>query len=167
MNSKTALVVALFALSASAGAAGARPAVQPETTSGWFANRIVGAYETSAQVRECGSSDPYDSVTNTIIFNGGGTVTATPRFPPQGANGYSRTNDMGTWSYQPATSHYSVRLRYDNFTNGAFTGSSIVERDLAMALDRNSVSGSVHVTTYDTSGNVVYEACGNATSTRL
>jgi hypothetical protein len=58
-------------------------------------------------------------------------------------------------------------LRYDNFTNGAFTGSSIVERDLTMALDRNSVSGSVHVTTYDTSGNVVYEACGNATSTRL
>jgi hypothetical protein len=167
MNTKTILAVAILGLSTAAGATGSNARPQNQTTSGWFANRIVGAYQSDATVRQCGSSGPDSPALNTIIFNAGGTVVAIPRFPPQGAGGYSRTNDMGIWSYDPATGHYSVRLRYDNFTNGTFTGSSIVERDLQMALDRNSVSGTVHVTTYDVNGNVVYEACGTATSTRL
>jgi hypothetical protein len=166
MNTRTILAVAILGLSTAAGATSGNARPENQTTSGWFANRIVGAYGTNAQVRACGSSDPYNTVINTILFNAGGTVVAIPRFPPGGANGYSRTNDMGTWSYDPATGHYSLRLRYDNFTDGTFTGSSIVERDMTMSLDRNSVSGSVHVTTYDTNGVAVYEVCGTATSTR-
>jgi hypothetical protein len=167
MNTKTILAVAILGLSTAAGATSGNARPENQTTSGWFANRIVGAYVTLAQVRECGSEDPYETVNNAILFNQGGTVIAIPRYPPGGANGYSRTNDMGTWSYDRATNHYSLRLRYDSFTDGAYTGYSIVERDLTMALDRNSVSGPVHVTTYDPNGNVVYEACGTATSTRL
>ncbi|HEX5952456.1 MAG TPA: hypothetical protein VFY94_04690 [Rhodanobacteraceae bacterium] len=164
MNIKTAFAVAILALSTAAGAAGA---AEPQTTSGWFASRIVGAYQSEARVRVCGSPGPDEVVFNTIIFNAGGTVIATPRFPPQGADNYSRTNDLGTWSYHPRTNRYSVKLRYDNFMNGAFTGSSVVERDLQMSADSNSVTGPVHVTTHAPDGSVVVEVCGTATSTRL
>lgn len=164
MNIKTAFAVTFLALSTAAGAAGA---AEPQTTSGWFASRIVGAYQSEARVRVCGSPGPDEVVFNTIIFNAGGTVIAIPRFPPQGADNYSRTNDLGTWSYHPRTNRYSVKLRYDNFMNGAFIGSSVVERDLQMSADSNSVTGPVHVTTHAPDGSVVVEVCGTATSTRL
>lgn len=164
---KTALAATILAITTAAGAAGARGPIDPQTTDGWFASRIVGAYESLAMVRGCGSPGPDQTVKNTIIFNEGGTVVAIPRFPPQGADGYSRTNDLGTWSYHPRTNHYSVKLRYDNFTDGAFTGSSVVERDLQMSADGNSVSGPVHVTNYAPDGSVAGEVCGTATSTRL
>lgn len=164
MNIKTAFAVTFLALSTAAGAAGA---AEPQTTSGWFASRIVGAYQSEARVRVCGSPGPDEVVFNTIIFNAGGTVIAIPRFPPQGADNHSRTNDLGTWSYHPRTNRYSVKLRYDNFMNGAFTGSSVVERDLQMSADSNSVTGPVHVTTHAPDGSVVVEVCGTATSTRL
>lgn len=164
MNIKTAFAVTFLALSTAAGAAGA---AEPQTTSGWFASRIVGAYQSEARVRVCGSPGPDEVVFNTIIFNAGGTVIAIPRFPPQGADNHSRTNDLGTWSYHPRTNRYSVKLRYDNFMNGAFIGSSVVERDLQMSADSNSVTGPVHVTTHAPDGSVVVEVCGTATSTRL
>lgn len=167
MNTKAILAAIMLALSTLAGTAGARPLVEPQTTSGWFANRIVGAYQSEAQVKVCGTPGQGDTVKNTIIFNQGGTVIAIPRFPPQGADNYSRTNDLGTWSYHPRTSHYSVKLRYDNFMNGSFTGFAVVERDLQMSADGNSVYGPVHVTTYAPDGTVVVEVCGTATSTRL
>jgi hypothetical protein len=167
MNIKTAFVATALAVSTAAGAAGAPGTAEPQTTSGWFANRIVGAYESKAMVRPCGSAGPDNPALNTMIFNQGGTVIASPRFPPQGADNYSRTNDLGTWSYHPRTNHYSVKLRFDNFVNGSFTGSSVVERDLQISADFNSVSGPVHVTTYAPDGSIVVELCGTATSTRL
>lgn len=167
MNTKTSFVAAMLVLSTAAGAAGSKPAQDPHIVTGFFANRIVGVYESKAMVRLCGSPGPDETVKNTIIFNEGGTVIAIPRFPPQGADNYSRTNDLGIWSYHPRTSRYSVKLRYDNFVNGSFTGSSVVERDLQMSIDTNSVSGPVHVTTYAPDGSVVAEVCGTATSTRL
>ena len=94
MNTKTALAAAMLTLSTVAGTAGAGPGVEPQTTSGWFASRIVGAYQSEAHVRVCGSPGPDEVVNNTIVFNAGGTVIAIPRFPPQGADNYSRTNDL-------------------------------------------------------------------------
>lgn len=164
---KTALAMTVLAMTIAAGVAGAQGNADPQTTSGWFANRIVGAYGSKAMVRPCGSAGPDNPALNTMIFNQGGTVVASPRFPPQGADGYSRTNDLGTWSYHPRTNHYSVKLRFDNFVSGSFTGSSVVERDLQMSADGNSVSGPVHVTTYAPDGSIVVELCGTATSTRL
>lgn len=164
---KAALAMTVLAMTTAAGVTGAQGNADPQTTSGWFANRIVGAYGSEAHVKVCGTPGQGDTVKNTIIFNQGGTVVAIPRFPPQGADNYARTNDLGTWSYHPRTNHYSVKLRYDNFVNGSFTGSSVVERDLQMSADGNSVSGPVHVTTYAPDGSVVVEVCGTATSTRL
>jgi len=167
MNTKNALAVAMLALATAAGAAAAQGTAEPQTTSGWFANRIVGAYESQAMVRVCGSPGPDFPVINTIIFNQGGTVVAMPRFPPQGADNYSRTIDLGTWSYHPGTNRYSVSLHFYGFVNGQLQGTTHVERDLRMSADGNSVSGPVHTTTYAPDGSVILEQCGTATSTRL
>jgi len=167
MNTKTALAITVLAMSMVAGATGAQGTVDPQTTSGWFASRIVGAYQSQAMVRVCGSPGPDTPALNTIIFNEGGTVVATPRFPPQGADGYSRTNDLGTWSYNPRTNRYSVSLHFYGFVDGQFQGTTHVERDLRMSADGNSVSGPVHTTTYAPDGSVILEQCGTATSKRL
>lgn len=167
MNIKTASVAIVLAMSAAASATGAQGITEPQTTSGWFASRIVGAYESQAMVRVCGSPGPDAPVVNMIIFNEGGTVVATPRFPPQGADGYSRTNDLGTWSYNPRTNRYSVSLHFYGFVDGQFQGTTHVERDLRMSADGNSVSGPVHTTTYAPDGSVILEQCGTATSKRL
>lgn len=164
MNIKTVLGTALLSIATVAGAAAAD---NPQTTSGRLANRIVGAYQTEAQVRDCGSGGPDETVINTIIFNQGGTVVAMPQFPPQGANGYSRTIDMGTWSYDPRTGRYSVNLRFYGFVDGELAGTSTVEREVQMSNDNNTVSGPVHVTTVAPDGSVIAEVCGIATSTRL
>lgn len=165
MNIKTAFVATALAVSTAAGAA--QGPTDPHTTDGWFASRIVGSYASQAMVRECGSAGPDTPAVNTIIFNEGGTVVATPRFPPEGAGGYSRTNDLGTWSYNPRTNRYSVSLHFYGFVNGQFQGTTHVERDLRMSADGNSVSGPVHTTTYAPDGSVILEQCGTATSTRL
>ncbi|MBN8734723.1 MAG: hypothetical protein J0H27_00470 [Xanthomonadales bacterium] len=163
---KTILAMTVLAMMTAAGVTGAQGAADPQTTSGWFANRIVGAYASHAMVRVCGSPGPDFPVVNTIIFNQGGTVVAAPRFPPQGADGYSRTIDLGTWSYNPRTNRYSVSLHFYGFVNGEFQGTTHVERTLQMSADGNSVSGPVHTTTYAPDGSVILEQCGTATSTR-
>lgn len=168
MNIKqTTLAITVLAMTMAAGAAGAQGNPDPQTTNGWFASRIVGAYESQAMVRACGSAGPDTPQVNLIVFNEGGTVTATPRFPPQGAGGYSRTIDLGTWSYHPRTNRYSVTLHFYGFVNGQLQGTSQVERDLQISADGNSFSGPVHVTTYAPDGSIVAEVCGTATSTRL
>jgi hypothetical protein len=167
MNIKTALTAIVVAMSAAAGTSGAQGITDPQTTFGWFANRIVGAYESQAMVRTCGSPGPDRPVINTIIFNQGGTVVASPQFPPQGANNFSRTIDLGTWSYHPFTNRYSVSLRFYSFVGGQLQGTNHVVRDLKMSADGNSVTGPVHVTTYAPDGSVINEQCGTATSTRM
>lgn len=167
MNSKTTLATLILALSTSAGALATGPGSEPHIVNGWFASRIVGAYESQAMVRVCGSAGPDVPAINMIIFNAGGTVVATPRFPPQGANNYSRTIDIGTWSYNPRTNHYSVSLHFYGFVNGQLQGTTHVERDLQMSIDGKSITGPVHTTTYAPDGSVILEQCGTATSTRL
>jgi|GEM_PF-1118202 len=174
MNAKTARIVAMLALSTAAGAAAALPAVEPQTTSGWFANRIVGTFQTTAgKVGPCGTT-PTQPVGNTISFNAGGTATESPRFPPVGAPNvfgipglFTRSIGMGNWSYNPHTNHYSLHLQYDFFEDGEFYGTGTVDRDLKLSADEQTASGSVRSTIYAADGSVIVDLCGTATSTRL
>lgn len=170
MNSRTAIATAMLVFSTVAGAATPRDV---QITSGWFANRIVGAYQSDAKVRVCGSAGPDMTVVNTITFNAGGTAIASPRFPPTGApDAYgpgmgTRTPDMGTWSYSPRTNSFSIKLRFDIFVDGVFHGTGNVEREIQLSADGNTGSGPVHVTMRAPDGSVMLEQCGTATSTRL
>jgi hypothetical protein len=171
---KRALSAAILTIITAAGAARARGPVDPQTTNGWFANRIVGTFQTTGgKVGPCGTT-PMQPVGNTISFNGGGTAIESPRFPPAGVPNvfgipgvFTRNVGLGSWSYNPRTNRYSLHLQYDFFENGAFYGTGTVDRDLQLSLDGKTVSGSVQSTIYAADGSVIVALCGTATSTRL
>jgi hypothetical protein len=174
MNTKRALAITLLALSTAAGATGARGIADPQTTSGWFANRLVGVFETNeGKVGPCGTT-PTQPVGNTLSFNAGGTVTESPEFPPTGAPGvfglpgvFTRNNGLGSWSYNPRTNHYSMHLQYYFFEDGEFYGIGTVDRDLKLSLDGKTASGPVRSTIYAADGSLIVALCGTASSTRL
>ena len=145
-----------------------------QIVSGWAASRIVGAYQTDADVRKCGTTFPLNHVTNNIIFNAGGTVIESPRFPPVGDyNGFgipglfTRTIGLGTWSYNPAKRSYSMSLRYDYFVDGVYYGMGTVDRDIVLSADGKLASGPVKSSIYTTAGSTIVDLCGDAVSKRL
>ncbi len=155
-------------------AAASAPSDNVQIVSGWAANRIVGAYQTDADVRKCGTTFPPGHVTNNIIFNAGGTMIESPRFPPAGDYNvfgipglFTRTVGMGTWSYNPLTHHYSMSLRYDFFVDGVSYGIGTVNRDIVLSADGKLASGPVKSTIYTSTGSTIVDLCGDAVSRRL
>lgn len=173
MNSKPMLAVAILALSSAANAAAPGPQ-KAQVVWGWGAERLVGTYQSDAQVRPCGTSFPYMPVLNTISFNAGGTVVENARFPPTGVLNvfgipglFTRSIGLGSWSYNPLRRSYSMSLRYDFFENGVFYGTGVVNRDIQLSADGNTTSGSVRSTVYTSGGSVIVDLCGEAVSKRL
>lgn len=177
-------IATIVTLAGIAGAAAQLSAAAPTAASGasqniqvvwgWPASRIVGAYQSDADVRKCGTTFPLNHVTNNIIFNAGGTVTESPRFPPAGAYDafgipglFTRTAGLGTWSYNPRTRSYSMSMRYDYFVDGAYNGTGTVERNIVLSADGTLASGPVQSSLYTTTGNTVIDLCGDAVSKRL
>lgn len=153
-------------------ATGASPNLQ--VVWGWGAERIVGAYQSQAQVRKCGTTFPAMPVVNTMTFQAGGTVTENARFPPVGDFNvfgipglFTRTVGLGTWSYNPLTRSYSMSLRYDYFVDGVFHGTGTVDRDIRLSADGKTASGPVQSAVQTAAGSVIVELCGDAVSTRL
>ncbi|MBS0571609.1 MAG: hypothetical protein JSS28_13440 [Proteobacteria bacterium] len=175
MNAKTAISMAILALSSATGttSVAAGPIQDSSLLFLWPASRLVGTYQSMAQVRVCGSPGPDSMAINTITFNAGGTVIAHPRFPPSGVpDAYgpgigSRTMDQGTWSYDWRTKLFSATLRFDFFGDGTYRGTGVVERDMQLSADGKTASGPVHVTNFAPDGSVMVELCGTAVSTRL
>lgn len=174
MHRMIMLAITILALSTAASAAQSSAEQKAQVVWGWGADRIVGTYQTDAQVRPCGTSVPYMPVLNTISFNAGGTITENARFPPTGELNvfgipglFTRSIGLGSWSYNPFKRSYSMSLRYDFFENGLFYGIGVVHRELQLSADGNTTSGSVHSTVYTSGGSVIVDLCGEAVSRRL
>lgn len=138
------------------------------------ASRIVGLWTTQAAVRPCGSTLPLSPIRNTILFNAGGTVVANLESPVSGTPNlagipgvHQRGPDAGTWSYNPLTHQYALRMRFDWYVDGLYHGYSTVERTILLSNDSRQASGPVRVTRYKTDGSVVGALCGEAVSTRV
>ena len=174
MNSRTAFAAAILALSSAANAAGPGLGQKAEVVWGWGADRIVGTYQSDAQVRPCGTNLPGTPALNTISFNAGGTVTENARFPPTGVLNvfgipglFTRSIGLGSWSYNRFSHSYSISLRYDFFENGMFYGTGVVDREIRLNADGNTTSGPVRSTVYTAAGSVIVDLCGDAVSKRL
>jgi hypothetical protein len=100
-------------------------------------------------------------IRNNLLFQAGGTLIENI------APATARNQGMGVWSYDRKTRLYTMHLRFDRFANGVYIGSSTVDRELLMSLDRQQVSGPVRATNYALDGSVVLELCGEAESVRL
>jgi hypothetical protein len=138
------------------------------------ANRIVGLWSTEGATQPCGSTLPFTPVRNTILFQAGGTVIATPRFPPAGALNVfgvpgvnQRGPDLGTWSFDPLTQEYTVKLRFDWYVDGQYHGYQTVDRTIALNEEGDAGIGPVRSTRYAADGTVIIEVCGEAMSERL
>ncbi|HEY8586279.1 MAG TPA: hypothetical protein VIL60_06055 [Rhodanobacter sp.] len=167
-------ITALSVAPSVASASGSKAESKFEMVSGAAAGRIVGTYETSGGVSVCGSTFPPNPVGNTLMFHAGGTVTESPRFAPTGAQGvfglpgvFTRTIGLGTWSYNPITRSYSMRLRYDFFIDGIYYGFGTVDRDIKLSADGNQASGPVKASVYTAGGSTIVDLCGQVVSTRL
>jgi hypothetical protein len=162
-----------FVLSCAFLASAVASAVAP-TGVGVPANGIVGLWSSDATVQPCGSTLPFTPVRNTILFQAGGTVIATPRFPPAGVpNVYGvpgnnqRTQDMGTWSYDALTQEYTVKLRFDWYVDGQYHGYQTVDRTIALNDAGDAGIGPVRSTRYAADGTFIIAVCGEAMSERL
>ena len=141
------------------GAAGHNPATggaPPRPT-----NRIVGLWSTEGTVSGCATGVPVVQVRNNLLFHAGGTVTE--NIGPV----TTRNQGMGVWFYDRHTREYRLQLRFDRFANGAYVGSSTVDRQLLMSADGQQMSGEVRSTHYAIDGSVSQELCGEAVSDRL
>ena len=138
------------------------------------ADRIVGLWSSEGETRPCGSTLPFVPTRNSILFQAGGTVITSPQFPPGGVpNVYGvlginqRSQDMGTWSYDPLTREYTIKLRFDWYVDGQYHGYQTLDRTLALNTQGDAGIGTVHSTRYTAEGNVIIEVCGDAISERL
>jgi hypothetical protein len=130
------------------------------------ANRIVGLWETLATVRPCNiPGAPARDVRNNLLFHAGGTVTENPGGLPS-VTGPSRSFGLGTWLYDPDTDRYTGSLRFDTYLNGAYSGYTTIDRDIALE-GADTAGGAVVVSVYGATGNQLVQLCGAATQHRL
>jgi len=99
-------------------------------------------------------------VSNYLLFHAGGTVTE--NIPPT----TFRNQGMGTWSYD-RPGGWQLHLRFDRFADDMYDGYTTVDRTLWMSRDGLKLTGPVHATFYAADGTMIFELCGQATSTRL
>ena len=147
--------------------------LDPDVTLFHPANRIVGLWETHAQVRPCGSDLPFSSVFNTLLFHTGGTVVESPRIPPDGVlipsipGVNQRGQALGTWSYDWRTRQHNLNLRFDWYVDGIYHGYSTVDREISLSPGGNQITGPVRSARYLADGSMIGEVCGSAVSDRL
>jgi hypothetical protein len=155
-----ALSLVAFGITGTAGQNHAKGGAPPRP-----ANRIVGLWSTQGTVSGCATGIPVVQVRNNLLFHAGGTVTENI------APVTTRNQGMGVWSYDQHTvqhtREYQLHLRFDRFANGAYIGSSTVDRQLLMSADGQQMSGAVRTTHYALDGSVSQELCGEAVSDRL
>ncbi len=174
MNTKIMFAIAVLILSGAASAAETSAKPSNHVVWGWGAERIVGTYQSEAQVRVCGTTLPFLPVASTITFQAGGTITESARFPPGGVPNvfgipgqFTRNIGLGTWWYNPSTRTYSMAMRYDYFVDGMYHGIGTVDRDLHLSANGDTASGPVESLVSAVDGSVIVDVCGDAVSTRL
>lgn len=143
----------------------ALPATTQAQTPGAKDNRLVGTWLSQGQVSPCGQPSPVIPVAGLIAFHTGGTVSEIARAAPGGANGFARSDALGTWSYEPSTDTYHAVFQFFLFANGVYSGHQVVEREIR--LQDGQAVGPVRSVQYDPAGNVTLRLCGQGTSTPL
>ena len=161
-------------LSAAAGTVAAQPPSPVRTGALPVpANRIVGSWSNASSVGPCGGA-PTSPGLQTIVFSAGGTFLDNPRFPPGGlpnlngvAGTHQRSIGVGSWSYDPTTTQYTVDQRFDWYVNNLYHGYQVVQRSILLSGDGQQAAGPVRTTRYAANGSIIVELCGSAVSTRL
>ena len=82
-------------------------------------------------------------------------------------DGAVRAEGLGTWSYNPTTQQYRMKLQFDRWApDGTNVGYSTVERQLLMNTAGTQMAGPVYAVHYAADGSIIVQLCGHAVSTR-
>lgn len=127
-------------------------------------NRIVGAWETTVQPRDCTTGDPIGQpFPGVLTFNAGGTVA---EFGANPATPY-RTPGTGVWTSE-GRGIYTLRFSFIPLTpQGVAIGRLRVTQvgELSRFSDEQTSSGSFVLTGFN--GTVIATGCSSATAVRL
>ncbi|GAA4854776.1 hypothetical protein [Luteimonas vadosa] len=135
------------------------------------ANRIVGTWANVARVGSCATGVLGPALNQTLMYNAGGTMLDNPRFPPQGiatpGGVVQRSIGIGTWTYDPVSGQHFVRQQFDFFLSNVYDGYQVIETTRQLSNDGNRLTGPVVASRYNAAGELLFQQCGEAVSTRL
>lgn len=139
-------------------------------------DRIVGLWDSQGLVGPCvEGAAPTNTVRATFLFHEGGTVVETTRFAPSGAPNvlgipgiYTRTQGLGTWTYDRHSRKYFIHLRFDNYVDGVYNGYSTIDREIVLSQRGMLATGPVTSSRFFPDGSrPTFTLCGQATATPL
>lgn len=134
-------------------------------------NRIVGLWANTSRVGSCDTGELGPPGNQTVMFNAGGTFVDNPRFPaggvPTPGGVVQRSIGLGTWNYNHRSRQYTLRQQFDLFLSTDYDGYTVIERTMRLSNDGNHITGPVVATRFNADGDLVFQLCGIAESTRL
>jgi hypothetical protein len=128
------------------------------------ADPIEGVWESLVTIRDCASGTTLRSFKGLSVLHRGGTASATNNNPPT-SNGPA----FGTWKATATPSVYTAIFRFYRFNpDGSFAGAQNLVRNMTLAVDHNSMTGTISAQLLDAANNVVGPPiCGVETTARV
>lgn len=128
------------------------------------ADPIEGVWESAVTIRDCASGATLRSFKGLTVLHRGGTASGTNNNPPAGIS-----PAFGTWKATSTPSAYTATFRFYRFNpDGSFAGAQNLVRNLSLAADRNSMTGTISAQLLDAANNVVGQPiCGVETTARV
>lgn len=128
------------------------------------ADPVEGVWESAVTIRDCATGATVRSFKGLTVLHRGGTAAGTNNNPPA-SNGPA----FGTWKSGSSASTYSATFRFYRFNpDGTFAGAQNLVRNMTLAPDRNSMSGTISAQLLDAANNVVGPPiCGVETTVRI
>lgn len=112
---------------------------------------IEGVWESAITIRDCASGTTLRGFKGLTVLHRGGTASGTNNNPPA-SNGPA----FGTWKATSTPSAYTATFRFYRFNpDGSFAGAQSLVRNVNLAADRNSMTGTISAQLLDASNNVV------------
>jgi hypothetical protein len=97
-----------------------------------------------------------------LTFAVGGTLTGTSTV----LSPASRGGDFGIWQYNGHRSYSAVSEAF-LFNGGAWSQTQRITQAITLSEDANTLSSNAHTEFFDTSGNLLSDACATAVATRM
>ena len=116
---------------------------------------IVGVWDSNVTLTNCSSGAVLAQFRGIESFIVGGSLTDTNSMPPT-----SRGPGSGAWWYTSGFRHFGAQMHFFRYNpDGSLAGTNLVDRDIVVAPNWLSYTGTGMADILDPAGNVLSEAC--------
>lgn len=127
------------------------------------ARRIEGMWDEQVTIMDCSSGAILMVSRGTNLFIRGGALVATNTAPPT-----TMGPAFGQWWSESGANAFGAKMRLNRFNpDGSFAGIREIVRDIQLAPDADSLTGTVSATDYDPAGNPLQVLCSSEAGTRV